>query len=203
MKSKILFVGGGTHARVMIDLIRNSRLYEIAGILDPNLEIGSNISNVSVLGDDRLLPRLYAEGIKRVCLGVGSIRNNSKRKNLYERIKKIGFHVPILIHPHAIVSKAAKISEGVQIMAGAIIQAGCSIGENTIINTGVIVEHDCKIGNHVHISSGTVISGSCSVGDMAFIGSGVTVIQEIDIGKASVVGAGSVVIRDVPQGRMC
>lgn len=196
---KIVIIGGGGHAKVLIDLIRTSENYEIKGILDSMIRTGAVVSGVSILGDDSLLPELYANGIKNVCLAVGSIKDNSKRKTLYEKVKQIGFSVPCLIHPKAIVSKETQLSEGVQMMAGAIVQTGSVIKENTIINTGAIVEHDCNIGRHIHISSGAVIAGGCIINDGAFIGAGATIIHGVKVGENSIIAAGAVVINNVPD----
>lgn len=200
MKDKIIVLAGGGHARVLIELIRSLEDFEIIGILDAQLAAGSVVSGITVLGNDELLPDLYKKGIKNTCIGVGSIRDNNKRKILFERVKQTGFSIPVLFHPTAVISKEVKISESVQVMTGAIIQTGSLIGENTIVNTGAIVEHDCSIGKHVHICPGAIISGECIIGDEAFIGAGSVVKQGIKIGKDSIIGAGSVVIKDVPDG---
>jgi UDP-perosamine 4-acetyltransferase len=196
---KILLIGGGGHVRVLIDLIKKSEQYEIAGILDPQHKVGEKILGISVLGNDDLLPELFEKGIKNACIGVGSVKDNSKRKMIYENVKHIGCKVPTLIHPKAIVSDNINISEGVQIMAGAIIQTGSFIGENTIVNTGAIIDHDCSIGKHVHICPGVVISGGCKIGSGVFIGAGATVIHSIKIGKNSIVSASALVINDVDE----
>lgn len=183
---------------MLISLIRALKHFELEGVLDSGLAPGTEVSGVGVLGKDDLLHELYASGIKQACIAVGSIKDNSKRMELYGKVKQSGYTVPPLIHPGAIVSaEHNKLSEGVQIMAGAIIQPDSFIGENTIINTGAIIEHDCVIGRHVHICPGAVISGKCSVGDGSFIGAGATVIHGIKIGKRSIVAAGAVVINDV------
>lgn len=197
---QIVIIGGGGHSRVLIEIIKLSGQYEISGILDQKLKAGTSISGIPLLGSDEMLNELYARGVKNACIAIGSIKSNNKRRMLYERVKHIGFSVPYLIHPKAIVSQDICISEGAQIMAGAIIQADSSIGENTIINTGSIIEHDCKICSHTHICSGAVIAGGCVVGDGAFVGAGATVIQGIRIGNNAVIAAGAVVINDVPDG---
>lgn len=196
----IVLIGGGGHARVLIDIIKTSGEYEIVGILDSQLDIGTLISGVSILGNDNFLAELYSKGIKNACIAIGSIKDNSKRKMLYEKVKQIGFSVPYLIHPQAILSKNdTRIFEGVQIMAGAIVQTGCSIGENTIINTGAIIEHDCRVGKHVHICPGAIISGGCFIDEEAFVGTSATIIQGIKAGKNSVIAAGAVVVKNVPD----
>lgn len=197
MKQQIIILGGGGHARVLIGIIKATRTYEIVGVLDGKIKTGSRVSGIPVLGNDDRLSELYSGGIKNACIAVGSVKDNSKRKMLYEKVRQIGFSVPSLISPTAIVPIDIQLSEGVQIMAGAIIQTDCMIGENTIINTGAIVEHDCNVGNHVHVCPGVVISGGCSINDGVFIGAGATLIQGIKVGKNSIIAAGAVVINDV------
>jgi UDP-perosamine 4-acetyltransferase len=201
--NEIILLGGGGHAKVLIDLINTSGQFEISGILDSQLQIETTVLNVPVLGDDDLLPGLYGKGIRNVCIAIGSVRDTAKRRILFDKVKQIRFFVPYLLHPQAIiVSKNVHFSEGVQVMAGVNIQTDSLFGENTIVNTGAIIEHDCNIGSHVHVCSGVVISGGCNIGDGAFIGAGATVMQGINIGKCATVAAGAVVIKNVPEGSM-
>lgn len=196
----MILIGGGGHARVLIDLIKATDEHEIVGIVDPELETDSDVLGIPVLGRDDVLPDLITRGIKNVCIGVGSIKDNTKRRELYNIIKNMGFSIPSLIHPGAIVSTIeTSISDGVQIMAGAIIQAGTVIGENTIVNTGAVIEHDCVIGKNVHICPGAVICGGSIIGDNSFIGAGSTVIQYIEVGRNAVVGAGAMISRNLPD----
>ena len=199
---EIILLGGGGHAKVLIDLINTSGQFEISGILDTQLEIGIKVLNVSVIGGDNLLSGLYGKGIRNVCIAIGSVKDNTRRRILFDKVKQMGFLVPYLLHPQTIISKNVHFSEGVQIMAGVNVQTDSLFKENTIINTGAIIEHDCSIGSHVHICPGAVISGGCTVGDGTFIGAGVTVMQEINIGKCVTVAAGAVVVKDVPDRTM-
>lgn len=200
MRRDIVLLGGGGHAKVLIELLRESGDYKITGIVDPNLEEEMLIAGVRILGDDSLLPGLLADGVMHACVALGSVRDNGKRKEVYELARKSGFNVPYLIHPKAIVSEIhTSVSEGAQVMKGAIVQAGCEIGQNTIINTGAIVEHDCKIGKHVHICPGAIICGGSTIGDNSFIGAGATVIQGIEIGRDTVIGAGSVILGNITE----
>lgn len=198
MKDEIILIGAGGHARVLIDLIRLSGLYEIAGIIDSQLKVGEMVSGIDVLGNDDVLGKLYSHGLKYASVAVGSTKDNFKRRVLYENAKEIGFSVPCLLHPKAVIAGNVQLLEGAQVMAGAIIQVNNTIGENTIINTGAIVEHDCQIGMHVHVCPGATISGGCKIGTGAFIGAGATVIQGLSIGNNAVVAAGAAVISDVP-----
>ena len=158
-KNKIVLLGGGGHAKVLIDLIKMNNNYKIAGILDSRLDKGSKVLDIPVISADDVLVELYNSGVTMACIGVGSVCDNSIRKRLFEKVRQIGFSVPALVHPQAIISKTAKISDGVQIMAGSVVQTNTFLGENTIVNTGAVVDHDCNIGKHVHICPGAIISG--------------------------------------------
>ncbi len=199
--NKAILVGSGGHARVMLEILEMTGKYEIVGIIDPRLEADSIYKGIRVLGDDTLLPRIKLDGIMNAYVGVGSIKDNTRRNKLYDLVKDSGFYLPPVIHPRAIVSETETvISEGVQVMAGAIIQAGTVIGENTIINTGAIIEHDCILGKNIHICPGTVICGGSRIMDNSFIGAGSTVIQGIEIGKNTIIGAGVVIKKNVEEG---
>jgi len=197
---KMVMLGGGGHARVLIDLIRDGGVYEICGLLDAALKEGDSVDGVPVLGGDELLPLLLSSGTRNASIGVGTVGVGGKRRTLYETARRIGFAIPPLIHKMAVVSGSARIDEGVQVMAGAVIQAGSRVGENSIINSGSIVEHDCIVGSHVHVCPGVVMCGGVKTGDGAFIGAGATIINGVSIGCGSVVAAGAVVTRDVPPG---
>ncbi|HDL20054.1 MAG TPA: acetyltransferase [Nitrospirae bacterium] len=199
-RGKIILLGGGGHAAVLIELIRSCDQYEIEGILNESGKSPDSVFGIPILGNDGLLPDLYSQGIRNACVAVGSIQDNSNRKALYEKVKGIGFHVPSLVHVTGYVSESTSLSEGVQVMAGAVLQSLSIIGENTIINTGAIVEHGCRIGRNVHICPGAIVSGDTNIGDNTFIGAGATIKQGTVIGQDSLVAAGAVVVKDVPDG---
>ncbi len=199
MSLPILIMGAGGHGRVVAEAISASG-QEVAGFLDPALSLqGTTIEGVTVLGDDTILADWPPEKAA-IAIGIGSTARTDARKAIYDRAKHQGYAIPVIIHPAAMVSVSAELSEGVQIMAGAIIQCRARIGENTICNSGTIIEHDCQIGRDCHVAPGVVLSGAVKVGEGSHIGTGAVVIQGVCIGRNVTVGAGAVVIRDVGDG---
>ncbi len=198
----IILLGGGGHARVLIDLIHVGKEYQISGILDPDLQVGQKVKGISVLGTDAELPNLLDQGITNIVIAVGSVRSNLLRKKLFEQSEALGFKIPVLVHPRSIVSADVQLSDGVQVMAGAIIQTDTTVGEGAVINTGVQVDHECHIGNQSFLSPGVVLSGGVVVGDNAFLGAGAVVIQGVKIGEGAVIAAGAVVVQDVKSGAL-
>jgi UDP-perosamine 4-acetyltransferase len=198
---RVVGIGAGGHAKVVIDILRLMGGYEIVGLLDADKELwGSDVLGVHVLGDDSLLSQLYGQGIHDAFIGVGTVGDTQPRVRLYESARKQGFRIVRAIHPSAVIAKSVEIGHGSTIMAGAIINPDARLGDNVIVNTGVIVEHDCVIGDHAHIATGAVLAGTVTVGRGAHVGAGATVRQGVSIGEGAIVGAGAVVVRDVLAG---
>ncbi len=198
MMTKVIGLGAGGHARVVIDILRLLGNYDLAGLLDSRQELkGTQILGVPVLGDDSLLPGLYNKGIRHAFIGLGATSDLRPRIRLYEMTRQHGFQIVPAIHPRAVVAASAEIGHGPTVMAGAVINAAARLGDDVIVNTGAIVEHDCIIGNHVHIATGARLSGAVQIGAGTHIGLGASVREGIHIGQYAVVGAGAVVVDDV------
>jgi UDP-perosamine 4-acetyltransferase len=194
--------GAGGHAKVVIEILRSLQDYTIVGLLEARRELwGESVLGVKVLGDDSMMAELKQRGIEHAFIGVGTVGDAQPRRQLYEKVLRLGFQIVPAIHAAAIVSSSATIGAGPTIMAGAIVNANAVIGNNVIVNTGAIVEHDCVIGDHAHIATGARLAGGVQVGQGSHIGIGAVVRQEIRIGDGAIVGAGAVVVRDVPAGK--
>lgn len=197
---EIILVGGGGHCKVVISILKKLKDYKIVGISDLPYNVGKKILGIEIKFSDDELEKIYSLGIKYALVTVGSIGDPSKRIYLYEKLKNIGYTLPVIISPDAILSEEVFIGEGSVIMPGVIINPSVRIGKNVIINTGAIIEHDTIIEDHVHIAPGVVLSGGVYIEEGAHIGTGASVIQNIKIGRKTIVGAGAVVVKDIPSG---
>ena len=195
-KPYIIIIGAGGHAKVVAEIIRACNDYNIAGFLDSEKQ-GEILPDISVIGDDAMLPELFERGIKTAAVAVG---DNKLREKIAEKIIKMGFELPAIIHPKAFISPTAKIGGGTVVMPGSIIETLAFIEEFAIINTGAIVEHDNIIGKYAHIAPGCSLAGSVKVGERTIVGAGSSVIPNIVIGRDVIVGAGSSVVKNVPDG---
>ncbi len=201
----IIIVGGGGLAKMCIDLIRLNKAYNIHGITDPELSIGTDVMGVPYLGTDDVLGSLRKEGFMTAVNAAGGIAidNNSNdfnlRRRLYEDIKEQGFFMPTLIHPSAEIAPSAQIGEGTFVFEKAVIGSEAMIGDDCIINTGAIVSHDCKICNHTRISPGAILAGDVTVGENSLIGMGVTIYIGARIGKNVIIANGQNIVGDVPD----
>ena len=195
VKTNLLLIGGGGHCRSVLDCLILLGRYNQIGIVDNNKS--ASILGVSVVGNDDDLFELIKNGWTSAFITVGSIGSTIVRRKLYHRIKNLGFQIPIIIDPTAIIASEVQVEEGVFIGKRAVVNSGSKIGNNAIINTGAIVEHNCCIGEFSHISPGTTICGHVRIGNDTHIGSGSVVRQQITIGDSALIGAGSVVVKDI------
>jgi len=196
-EKKIVIVGYGGHARSMADSIKSAGEYEICGYTDLR---ASEDGGLTYLGSDDNLEEIYASGIHCAVVGVGFMGNSDLRDKMYDKLKKIGYKLPAIVDPSAILAADAVIGEGTFVGKRAVVNASASVGKMCIINTGAIVEHEDVIGDYTHIAVGTTLCGQVAVGEHTLVGAGSVVIQGKHIGDHCIVGANSTVIRDLPDG---
>lgn len=202
MTRKIVIVGAGGHARVVADIIALNKIYDLAGATDAKpAGCAAKNSGLPILGTDEILPKLPSQGVRYAALGLGSTKDNAPRLALWRKLLELGFELPSLIHPHAVVAAAVRVGRGSQIMAGAVVNAGAAIAEAVVVNTGAVVEHDCVISAGAFVGPRAALGGGVFLGEGAFVGMGACVLPGVKIGSAAVVGAGAVVLDDVPERR--
>ena len=180
MKEKIVLLGGGGHCHSVIDVIEAENKYEIIGIVDKKELIGNDILGYKIIGSDDDLETIF-KTCKNAIITVGQIESNTVRVKLFNKLKEIGFDLPIIISPLAYVSKHSFIEEGTIIMHHALVNANAKIGKNCIINTKALIEHDVIIEDNCHISTASVLNGNVIVKENTFFGSNATSRQGIEI----------------------
>jgi UDP-perosamine 4-acetyltransferase len=192
MKTEVIVVGAGGHAKVCIELLQaqgEKVAYCVGNPDSPDTCLG-----IPVLKSDDHLPALRKDGYERVFIAIGA---NPVRNKLAGKATEMGFKLINAISPSAVISPSANLGYGIAVMAGAVINAQASISDLCIINTGATIDHDCVIGLAAHIAPQCALAGNVQVGALSFIGIGSKIIPEIHIGESVMVGAGSVVISNI------
>jgi UDP-perosamine 4-acetyltransferase len=188
-------VGGGGHARVVLDILAQAEEFEVMGFTSCDAaEQTTALSGYPRLGTDEALPELFNGGIRHAFVAVG---DNKRREICFREAASLGFTMVNVISRSAVISPRASLGSGVGIMPGAVINTGTVIGDGAIINTNASVDHDCRIGAFAHIAPGTALAGNVKVGSGALLGVGSRVIPGVTIGANSTVAAGAVLIHDL------
>lgn len=196
----ILIVGGGGHAKVVIEILRDlaavagtgGGVYRPVGILDP--QAAGEVLGVPVLGGDDRLESLRAEGIDAVFVALGG---NRLRERVGAKAVAAGYMLPSLVHPSAVVLRSAVLGQGIAVMPRAVVGAEAWIGDLAIVNTAAVVEHDNRLDTAAHAAPGSALAGNVSVGRRSLVGVGASVRPGVRIGDDVIVGAGSSVVSDL------
>lgn len=198
---RIAVYGAGGHARVIVDLLRESRRdLTLMGVVDDGDEPPEDVMGVPVLGGWAQLAALREQGVRRVALGVGAVTHNRTRVELFRRLTEAGFELPNLVHARASVEPSVRMGHGNQVFAGAVVGSNVTLADNTIINSGTVVSHDCVVGSHAHLTPGAILAGGVRIGENTVIGMGVTLYLGVRVGRDAVISNGVHVMKDVPDG---
>ena len=197
VKEKIVLIGGGGHARSVVDAIERMGAYDIVGFVDADPT--TSYKNYRTIGSDEDLGRIYESGVRFAAICVGFLGNSTLREKLYDRAKTIGFSLPAIIDPSSEIAGDTSIGEGSFIGKLAVVNSNARLGIMTIINTAAIIEHDCCVDDFSHVAVNATLCGDVSVGRAVLIGAGSVVIQGVSIGSKALVGAGAIVLTDVAE----
>ena len=192
----IILIGGGGHCISCIDVVEQTGLYQIIGILDLPEKLGQKVLNYSVIGTENELER-FLPVCSDFLITVGQIKSSELREIIFHKVIKAGGNLPVIISPFAFVSPNASIEEGSIVMHHVLVNSGAIVGKGCILNTKSLIEHEAEIGNFCHISTAAVINGQAKVGDFCFIGSNTVVSNNIRITANTIIAAGSQVLRDI------
>jgi len=189
---RLLVVGAGGHAKVVIDAAEEAGL-DIAGV------VGAPGDAPEILGHPVSHDRagLSADAF------VVAIGDNATRSRIFNEYLAAGFAPASVVHPSAIVGRQALIGDGAFVAAGVVINAGARIGADAILNTGCTVDHDCIVGEHAHIGPQAALCGSVTLGEGVLLGVGSCASPGVSVGEWTVVGAGAAIVDDLPAHAVC
>ncbi|MDR9500154.1 MAG: acetyltransferase, partial [Hydrogenovibrio sp.] len=97
VETALLLIGGGGHARSVMDVIEAHQGYRIAGVVEANPAIES-VGGYSVLGQDPDLPGLVKK-TPHCLITLGQIDSGQVRQILFEKALQIGAQFPVLVSP--------------------------------------------------------------------------------------------------------
>jgi len=195
----ILLLGAGGHARACIDVIEQEGRFRVSGLIGLPDQLGMRVLGYPIVGTEADLPMLLNEQ-HHALIAVGQLTTPEHRIRLFELAQVLSYTLPVIVSPHAHVSRHASVAAGTIVMHGAVVNAGATVGHNCILNSLSLVEHDAVIADHCHISTAAAINGGVQVAAGTFIGSHACVRQGTRIGERCVIGMGQRVLADCAPG---
>lgn len=188
--SKLVIVGSGGHARVVMESIFASK-FVIIGLLDDFAKVGTQVDGAPVLGT--VSEYLDKPQNADVFVAVGDNRART------EIVKRFPAHTyfPAIAHSKSTVS--GELGQGTFVGVGANVGPGSRAGDFSIVNTHANLEHDSKLGIFCHLAPGVVTGGRVKIGNHTMVGIGAVIQDGVTIGENCIIGMGSIVTKDVPD----
>jgi sugar O-acyltransferase (sialic acid O-acetyltransferase NeuD family) len=194
----LIVIGGGEHARVVIEAARSRPdLWNVLGFADPlPCTETSERLDIRWLGDDEVCFQRAAANW--FVMGVGSVGPSPLRDRVAAEYENVGVRWATVIHARAWVSPTAVLGRGVVVLAGAEINTGAVIGDHCVINTGATIEHDVRLRSFTQVGPGATVGGGAVVEDHSYLGLGCCVRDHVTIGHHVTVAMGAVVVGPIP-----
>ncbi|MEI8396924.1 MAG: acetyltransferase [Rhodospirillaceae bacterium] len=133
----------------------------------------------------------------RVVIAVG---DPGARRQIAERLVRIGAGFATLIHPTAWVAGNARLEPGSIVAPLAAIGPHAVIGAHCLINVHAGIGHDVELGAYNVLAPGAVLNGFVRSGAGVLVGSSVVVTARLTLGEGCRIAAGAVVYADIPPG---
>jgi len=195
MKERIILIGSGGHAGVVIDAIQNRGVYDIVGLIDDFVPHGTIAHGYPVVGN---LQSIKDISEKLFCNNFHvAVGDNKFRHAAWLKLNEHCLKLITITHLTAVIAANAKIGHGAFIGPFAHVGSNATVGSLAIVNTGANLEHDSHLGFCSHMAPGSMTGGSVTIGERAWVGLGAMIRDQVKVGSDSIVGMGSVVVSDV------
>ncbi|MDD3363420.1 MAG: hypothetical protein PHZ03_00405 [Syntrophomonas sp.] len=196
-KERIIIIGIGQHAQMIIDNIDQINNIEIFGLIAADkADVGKKVMGHEVVCTDDEVDALLMDN-PDICgyfLGVGDLRIRQRLVAKYDaKIRAVN-----IIHPAAIISRYAQIGTGNVFEAYTKIANGVTVGSHCIVNSFTSVNHDQTVGNNVLIAGSVSMAGK-TIGDNTLIADGASIGFKRNVGCCCIIGDGAVITKDVPD----
>lgn len=196
---KLIIIGLSNNAKLAAYYFNKDTDYDVVGFaVDKQFNNGNTYFNLPVFNLDEIGTNQPPSSFDAF-VAVGYNQMNDVRKNLYLKVKKMGYHLPNYISPKCAFLTEEPIGDNNFILEDNTIQPFVSIGSNNVLWSGNHIGHDVKIGDHNFITSHVVVSGFTQIKNNTFIGVNVTIRDNVIIEDKSLLAAGAIVMKDTKQ----
>lgn len=193
-KKRLLIIGSGGHAGQVIDAVNLVGEYEIVGLIDDFLPVGTEKYGYKIFGGTNAIDSIK-DNFDFLFIAIG---NNFVRGAFWHKYY-ISYKFATIIHPKASVSSKSSIADGVYIGANATVAYNSCVNPCAIVNTNASLDHDSILYSFASLNPNSATGGNVKINYYTRIGMGVNIKDGIDIGVRCKIGMGCTIISDVPN----
>lgn len=200
-RERVVIIGAGNGAEVVIDLLRDDPEKDIVGLVDDHVKKMVNYDyKMYECGINEFPDQSDRDEYDTVIISIGAtLKSMQLRKKIFEKYKSKG-----LLFTN-VVSKSAEIRRGVKLGIGNLIGAQSyigtltEIGDNNSIGYGTYIGHHNLVGSNNLIAPGFISSGSVEIGNSCIIPAGVVTRNCVKIGDNAVLPVGYRVVNSIEK----
>lgn len=143
----LLILGAGSHGQEVRELAQRLNVFRKIGFLD------DDTSKPGVLGPCGELGRWVEE----YPAAIPAVGDKALRMRWLGELARMGFVLPVLVHPDATVSPSAGLGYGTVVCARAAVGSGAEIGAGCIIASAATIERHAVVPDGTHVDCGRVV----------------------------------------------
>jgi len=195
---RILIIGGGNVAVLVLDILKRLPFQQAIGIVDDNPAlIGTTVMGCPVLGNLKKVNQLWREdAFDAAALAIGVLPT---RADIFDKFTREGIPFTNIIDPTAIIGEGSEMGSGNMIMGFCRLGPEAVIGENNFLSAYVNIEHHNTMGSHCTFGPNVFMSGGVNIGSHVRFGTGISIEPRITIGDHVTIASGTVLTTHVPD----
>ena len=192
----LIIIGAGETALLAYEYFTHDSNYNvIAFAVEQAFIEQESLYDLPVIALENLQKKYPAESFD-LFVAISSGKLNRNRKNMYLKLKALGYKFASYISSKAFVWRNVEIGENCFILEDNTLQPFVKIGNNVTLWSGNHIGHRTVIGDHCFISSHCVISGFCEIGKSSFLGVNCSLEDHVKIAEDNFIGAGALIQKE-------
>lgn len=191
-RERVVIIGAGDGAEVVIDILRDDHDKEIVGLVDDNVKSLLNYSYpILDCGIHDFVDVISRDSYDTVIISIGStLKSMQFRQRIYEEYKQSGIVFTNAISKSADIRRGVKIGTGNLVGAQSYIGTLTQIGDNNSISYATFIGHHNVVGSHNLIAPGFTSSGKVVIGDSCILPAGIVTRNCVTIGNKVILPVG-------------
>ena len=194
---RVLILGGGNVAALVIDILSRVPHQNPVAILDDNPALhNSSVLGIPVLGGFNKIQELFQNNtFDAAALAVGIL---PARQKIFDELNAKDIPFTNIIDPTAIIGVNSRMGTGNMLMAFCRLGPEAVIGDNNFLSAYVNIEHHNHMGSHCTFGPSVYMSGGVQIGSQVRFGTGIHVEPRLTIGDNAVIASGVTVTTNIP-----
>lgn len=143
----LLILGAGSHGHEVYEIANSLHVFSKIAFLDDDPH---NRDSMGTWTEAEKFTGEYTAAI----VAVG---DENVRRIWSSRLTEMGYIIPTLVHPTAVISQNASIGTGSVICARATVSSGATVGKGCIVSASVAVGRGADIADWTHIAEGGTV----------------------------------------------